>query len=131
MQTSAPSGAPAPLMSHRQILFVIFGLMAGMFLSALDQTVVGTSKNCAHWIIADLAIWMAGHASVTEDFTGTIADSINYSVDQLRDLVATINLTALMLGIGAARQQNPAVDTPDDRCCYMNSFHRTISSESV
>lgn len=30
-------------------------------------------------------------ASVTEDFTGTIADSINYSVDQLRDLVATIN----------------------------------------
>ncbi len=30
-------------MSHRQILFVIFGLMAGMFLSALDQTVVGTS----------------------------------------------------------------------------------------
>ena len=33
-------------------------------------------------------------ASVTEDFTGTIADSINYSVDQLRDLVGTINLTA-------------------------------------
>ena len=32
-----------PLMSHRQILFVIFGLMAGMFLSALDQTVVGTA----------------------------------------------------------------------------------------
>ncbi len=33
-------------------------------------------------------------ASVTEEFTGTIADSINYSIDQLRDLVATINLTA-------------------------------------
>lgn len=31
------------VMSHRQILFVIYGLMAGMFLSALDQTVVGTS----------------------------------------------------------------------------------------
>lgn len=30
-------------MSHRQILLVIFGLMAGMFLSALDQTVVGTA----------------------------------------------------------------------------------------
>ncbi|TAM70840.1 MAG: DHA2 family efflux MFS transporter permease subunit [Microbacteriaceae bacterium] len=30
-------------MSHRMILFVIFGLMAGMFLSALDQTVVGTA----------------------------------------------------------------------------------------
>jgi EmrB/QacA subfamily drug resistance transporter len=31
------------VMTHRQILFVIFGLMAGMFLSALDQTIVGTS----------------------------------------------------------------------------------------
>ncbi|MGX5695625.1 MDR family MFS transporter [Agromyces soli] len=32
-----------PVMTHRQILFVIFGLMAGMFLSALDQTIVGTA----------------------------------------------------------------------------------------
>ena len=30
-------------MTHRMIMFVIFGLMAGMFLSALDQTVVGTA----------------------------------------------------------------------------------------
>lgn len=30
-------------MTHRAILFVIFGLMAGMFLSALDQTIVGTA----------------------------------------------------------------------------------------
>src|ERR1700712_4170284 len=32
-----------PIMTHRQILLVIYGLMAGMFLSALDQTVVGTA----------------------------------------------------------------------------------------
>ena len=31
------------VMTHRQILFVIYGLMAGMFLSALDQTVVGSA----------------------------------------------------------------------------------------
>ena len=31
------------VMSHRQILLVIYGLMAGMFLASLDQTVVGTS----------------------------------------------------------------------------------------
>lgn len=35
--------APEPVMTHRMIMFVIFGLMAGMFLSALDQTVVGTA----------------------------------------------------------------------------------------
>lgn len=32
-----------PIMTHRQILFVIYGLMAGMFLSSLDQTIVGTA----------------------------------------------------------------------------------------
>jgi len=32
-------------MTHRQILFIIFGLMAGMFLSSLDQTIVGTSMR--------------------------------------------------------------------------------------
>lgn len=30
-------------MNHRQIMLVIYGLMAGMFLSALDQTIVGTA----------------------------------------------------------------------------------------
>jgi EmrB/QacA subfamily drug resistance transporter len=33
------------VMTHRQILFVIFGLMAGMFLSSLDQTIIGTSMR--------------------------------------------------------------------------------------
>nr|WP_116417307.1 MDR family MFS transporter [Subtercola boreus] len=32
-------------MTHRQILVIIFALMAGMFLSALDQTIVGTSMR--------------------------------------------------------------------------------------
>lgn len=39
-------GGPAsakPVMSHRQIMLVIYGLMAGMFLSSLDQTIVGTA----------------------------------------------------------------------------------------
>jgi EmrB/QacA subfamily drug resistance transporter len=41
--SEASEVAAAPVMTHRMILFVIFGLMAGMFLSALDQTVVGTA----------------------------------------------------------------------------------------
>jgi EmrB/QacA subfamily drug resistance transporter len=39
---SAPQGSK-PIMSHRQILLVIYGLMAGMFLASLDQTIVGTA----------------------------------------------------------------------------------------
>ncbi|ALX67193.1 MDR family MFS transporter [Microbacterium sp. XT11] len=44
-QTDATRDAagPTPIMTHRQILFVIYGLMAGMFLSSLDQTIVGTA----------------------------------------------------------------------------------------
>ncbi|CAM3082221.1 Multidrug resistance protein 3 [Saccharomonospora xinjiangensis] len=33
----------APALSHRQIVVILIGLMTGMFLAALDQTVVGTA----------------------------------------------------------------------------------------
>lgn len=37
---------------------------------------------------------LSTHTTVTEDITGAIADSVNYSIDALRDLVGTINDTA-------------------------------------
>ncbi|MCX6485397.1 MAG: MDR family MFS transporter [Rhodoluna sp.] len=37
--------SPSGQMSHRQILLVLIGLMSGMFLSALDQSVVGTAMR--------------------------------------------------------------------------------------
>ncbi len=43
-RADARSDAPStPVMQHRQILLVIYALMAGMFLSSLDQTIVGTA----------------------------------------------------------------------------------------
>lgn len=42
-------------------------------------------------------------ATVTEDITGAIADSINYAVEALRGLVTTINHSAIQVD-GAARQ---------------------------
>jgi twitching motility protein PilJ len=42
-------------------------------------------------------------ATVTEDITGAIADSINYAIEALRDLVATLNSSAIMVD-GAAKQ---------------------------
>jgi len=38
-----PTPAHAAAMTHRQILTILSGLMAGMFLAALDQTIVATS----------------------------------------------------------------------------------------
>jgi twitching motility protein PilJ len=43
------------------------------------------------------------HATVTEDITGAIADSINYAIEALRELVTTINESAILVD-GAARQ---------------------------
>lgn len=62
------------VMTHRQILFVIFGLMAGMFLSALDQTIVGTSMRT----IADDLDGLSLQAWVTTAYliTSTIATPI-------------------------------------------------------
>jgi twitching motility protein PilJ len=42
-------------------------------------------------------------ATVTEDITGAIADSINYAIEALRELVTTINDSAIKLD-GATRQ---------------------------
>ncbi len=46
-------------------------------------------------------------ATVTEDITGAIADSINYAIEALRELVATINDGAIQLD-GATRQAQAA-----------------------
>jgi len=40
---AVPAGGDNPYMSHREILVVLFGLMAGMLLAALDQSIVGTA----------------------------------------------------------------------------------------
>ena len=62
------------VLTHRQILFIIFGLMAGMFLSALDQTIVGTSMRT----IADDLKGLEAQAWVTTAYliTSTIATPI-------------------------------------------------------
>ncbi len=48
-------------------------------------------------------------ATVTEDFTGAIADSINYSIDQLRGLVTTINQASVQVSAAAQETQSTAM----------------------
>ncbi|KIK87705.1 AMP-binding protein [Pseudomonas koreensis] len=47
------------------------------------------SKNCAHWIIADLAIWMAGHVSVPL-YPNLTADSVNQVLTHSESVLAII-----------------------------------------
>lgn len=46
------------------------------------------------------------HTTVTEDITGAIADSVNYSIDALRNLVNTINNTSKQVGSAAEVTQD-------------------------
>ena len=73
-KAAAAESALTGVMTHRQIMFVLFGLMAGMFLSALDQSVVGTAMRT----IADDLHGLSAQAWVTTAYliTSTIATPI-------------------------------------------------------
>jgi len=48
------------------------------------------------------------YATVTEDFTGAIADSVNYTIDALRDMVTTINDTSKHVSSAAQQTKQTA-----------------------
>lgn len=48
------------------------------------------------------------YATVTEDFTGAIADSVNYTIDALRDMVMTINETSTQVSSASRQTQDTA-----------------------
>src|SRR3954466_6748825 len=75
---SSPAGAPSPspvqddgALTHQQIVTILIGLMMGMFLAALDQTIVASAMR----VIADDLKDLAGQAWVTTAYliTSTIA----------------------------------------------------------
>ena len=80
MSTAVPAGRPAPAalapdasggFTHRQIVAILTGLMSGMFLAALDQTIVATAIRT----IADDLNGLSIQAWVTTAYliTSTIA----------------------------------------------------------
>ena len=64
--------------------------------------------------LADLADGdLTTEATVTEDFTGAIADSINYAIDQMRGLVQAIRGTAVRVASAAQETQATAMHLAD------------------
>ncbi len=53
------------------------------------------------------------NATVSEDFTGAIADSVNFAIDQLRLLVSAINTTALQVAGSSQDTQMTAMHLAD------------------
>jgi len=50
------------------------------------------------------------NVTVTEDFTGAIADAMNFTIDQLRSLVATIKKAVVRVSSSAEETQNTATE---------------------
>jgi EmrB/QacA subfamily drug resistance transporter len=70
-RSSGPAAPPQALLSHRQILTIFAGLMIGMFLAALDQTIVATSIRT---IADDLdGLSLQAWATTAYLITGTIS----------------------------------------------------------
>jgi twitching motility protein PilJ len=68
-------------------------------------------------------------ATVTEDITGAIADSINYAVEALRELVTTINDSAIQLD--GAMRQTQTVASSMARASSAQSKQITAASQSM
>jgi twitching motility protein PilJ len=67
--------------------------------------------------------------TVTEDITGAIADSINYALEALRGLVATINDTAVQ--VDAAARQTQATTTHLAEASVNQSKQINTASQSI
>jgi len=109
--------AAAPLMSHRQIVLVIYGLLAGMFPSSLDQTIVGTIRaigddlqglNHQAWVTTAYLI----AATVTTPLYGTLSDMfgrrplflLSITIFIAGSLLSTFSTSMLMLAAFRAFQ---------------------------
>jgi len=70
-------------------------------------------------------------ATVTEDITGTIADSFNFAIEELRKLVATVNETALMVDMATKQTENTAAHlakAADNQAKEINAATESIVS---
>ena len=68
-------------------------------------------------------------ATVTEDITGAIADSVNYAVEALRKLVATINHSALQ--VDAAARQSQALGAQLGKASAIQTKQIASATESI
>src|SRR5690606_11996432 len=69
-------------------------------------------------------------ASVTEDMTGAIADAINYAVDELRNLVTTINDTSVQVAASSQETQATALqlaEAPNHQAEQISAASQRIS----
>jgi twitching motility protein PilJ len=126
----ADSSGAGPLPGFLQIVWIPIGLLGVaailvitlIFLNARSATFEQMAKEQAEQnernqqailrLLDEMGSLADGdltvEATVTEDITGTIADSFNYAIEELRKLVATVNETAIMVDSAAKQTESTA-----------------------
>ena len=117
---AATAGAPSNIFGQATTVLLVLGIILSLAMvwlyrrmaddgrAAAQQTAQGERNQQAIMTLLDEMSSLADgdltvHATVTEDITGAIADSINYAIEALRELVTTINESAILVD-GAAKQ---------------------------
>ena len=118
-EADAGSGYKAAILSLLGVAAVLLGALTWFFVkssNARRSTELRVRENERNQeaimrLLDELSSLADGdltvQATVTEDITGAIADSINYAIEALRELVTTINDSAIQLD-GAAKQTQSA-----------------------
>lgn len=155
---SIDEATPKPFMTHRQILLVIYGLMAGMFLSSLDQTIVGTAIRTIGDDLngLDQQAWVTTAymiaATITTPLYGKLSDIfgrrplflISITIFVLGSALSTFSTSMLMLagfrafqGLGAGGLMSLPlaivgdIMSPRERAKYQGYFMATFGIASV
>ncbi len=124
-QTQAESRTISPTLAYLVLgmvitVIVLIGLSLFRESQARLQTTTEQNEQNQNAILrlldelADLADGdLTTEATVTEDFTGAIADSINFAIDQMRGLVKAIRDTAVQVAAAAQETQATAMHLAD------------------
>jgi twitching motility protein PilJ len=116
---TAEGGADLGLMALLLVAVVLAATMAWMYFQASRERVVDPqaeqnerNQQAILRLLDELSSLADGdltvQATVSEDITGAIADSINYAVEALRELVITINESAILLDASTRQAEQTA-----------------------
>ncbi len=141
-QTGGGSNSIALLLAVASIVLVavIAMTMIGATRRQLAEQAAQNERNQAAILqlldeLADLAEGdLTVHASVTENFTGAIADSINFAIDQMRGLVSNINNLSVQVATAADNTQGTAGDLAseaDNQAREIGAASNAISEMAV
>jgi len=123
IQASKPAGTLAAIVLFAVLLVLVLLLMALVFLADTrrsareaehenkrnQEAILRLLNEMGDLADGDLTI----RAQVTEDITGAIADSMNYTIDELRNLVTGVNNAAIQVTQKTAHAQSISTELLD------------------